>query len=177
MDRKNSSDKFGDYVKGVERLAPASVRVAPASVLVPRDRGGFAPQHRGPGPVFNVEDDGITLRGTRPGLERAMCELARGKIAVFDTLDLHGLRVHEAERALVQFCGRTMSVYRRAVLVVHGRGTHSPGGRGVLRDQIASFLVHPPLDECVLCFATARPLDGGAGATYVLLSARRGADE
>jgi DNA-nicking Smr family endonuclease len=176
VDRKKSSDEFGDYVKGVERLAPASGRVAPVGVVVPRNRIGSALDRAGSGQVFDVEDDGITLRGSRPGLERTARELARGKVAVFDTIDLHGLRALEAERALVQFCKRTMGSYRRAVLVVHGRGTHSPGGRGVLRDQIASWLVHPPFDHIVLCFATARPEDGGAGATYVLLSAR-GDDE
>jgi DNA-nicking Smr family endonuclease len=42
-----------------------------------------------------------------------------------------------------------------------------------LRDEIAGWLASSPLADHVLCFATARPKDGGAGAVYVLLAPRR----
>jgi DNA-nicking Smr family endonuclease len=120
-----------------------------------------------------MSDDGETIRGHRTGLSRTERELARGRFQVLEQLDLHGLRVDESEKALARFLDRVRGPVRSAVLIVHGKGTHSPGGRAVLRGEIARWLSTAPLAHHVLCFATARAADGGAGATYVLLAARR----
>ena len=57
----------------------------------------------------------------------------------------------------------------RTVLVVPGRGLGSPGGRPVLKHAAVQWLSHGTLSGYVLGFVTARPIDGGAGALYVLL--------
>jgi DNA-nicking Smr family endonuclease len=57
----------------------------------------------------------------------------------------------------------------RTVLVIHGKGEHSPMGIGVLRGEIAAWLSQGPSSEHVAAFATARESDGGAGAVYILL--------
>jgi DNA-nicking Smr family endonuclease len=88
------------------------------------------------------------------------------------TLDLHGLTAALGEQKLRRFCEQNRGPRRNAVLVVHGKGTHSPGGRGIIRDEIAGWLSSPPLAYHVLCFATASARDGGAGALYVFLAPR-----
>jgi DNA-nicking Smr family endonuclease len=54
-------------------------------------------------------------------------------------------------------------------LIIHGRGSHSPGGLGVLRGEIAAWLSQGPASACVDAFCTAIRDDGGAGALYILL--------
>jgi DNA-nicking Smr family endonuclease len=54
------------------------------------------------------------------------------------------------------------------VLVVHGRGLHSPGAP-VLKHALPGWLAEPPLGQRVLAFASATPPHGGTGATFVLL--------
>jgi DNA-nicking Smr family endonuclease len=113
------------------------------------------------------------MEGARVGADAKLRDLKRAKFRVVEELDLHGMTGHEAELAMDRFFDRLRGPRERAVLVVHGRGTHSPGGRGVLRDEIAGWLTSSPLAGHVLCFATARPQDGGSGAVYVLLAPRR----
>jgi DNA-nicking Smr family endonuclease len=59
------------------------------------------------------------------------------------------------------------------VLVVHGRGLRSPGGRPVLKHATAQWLSHGIIGGYVLAFTTARLYDGGAGAVWVLLRRER----
>ena len=58
---------------------------------------------------------------------------------------------------------------KRHLLLVTGRGKNSPDGRGILRDEVQTWLTREPLRRVVLAFVTAQPRDGGAGALYVLL--------
>lgn len=58
---------------------------------------------------------------------------------------------------------------RRCVLLIHGRGLNSPDRVPVLKNALVGWLTRGRLAKRVLAFATARPVDGGAGALYVLL--------
>ena len=55
------------------------------------------------------------------------------------------------------------------MLVIHGKGSHSPGGSGILRGEIAAWLSQGPASEHIAAFATAQNDDGGEGAVYVML--------
>jgi len=123
-------------------------------------------------PTFEMHSDETTVRGARVGFERRLRELARGLLPVFDTLDLHGMSVEKAETAVRSFCVSARGQVARTVLIVHGKGIHSPTGQAVLRDEVAHWLSTAPVARDVLCFVTARPKHGGAGAMYVLLAAR-----
>jgi DNA-nicking Smr family endonuclease len=109
------------------------------------------------------------MRGVRRGFEDALSDLEHDRLPIHDTLDLHGMRSDEARHVLLRFCKGLGGRGRRSILVVHGRGAHSPGGRGILRDEMASWLSSPPLAEHVLCFATAPAKHGGVGAVLVLV--------
>ncbi len=102
--------------------------------------------------------------GIQPGLLR---KLRRGDYRVQGEIDLHGLTVAEAKEALREFLGEALLRQWRCVRIVHGKGLRS-GHRGpVLKGMVASMLrkVGP-----VLAYVSARQVDGGTGAVYVLLS-------
>lgn len=94
-------------------------------------------------------------------------ELHRGKFAVQDCIDLHGLVLDEAEDALRDFLAEAKLRGYRCIKIIHGRGLRSPKGP-VLKNSVVSFL-----SSCyrkhVIGFSSARRNDGGLGAIYVLL--------
>jgi DNA-nicking Smr family endonuclease len=158
-----------DYARGAEPLPPKPPRVPPAP------RSGLpvpVPGSMESAPTFALHSDETKVEGARVGFERRLRDLARGLFPVFETLDLHGMTVEKAEAAVRSFCAGARGQVPRTVLVIHGKGIHSPAGHAILRDAVAHWLSTAPVARDVLCFVTARPKHGGAGAMYVLLAAR-----
>ncbi len=123
---------------------------------------------------FDITETEEYVEGARAGLDpRLLTRLRRGEFAVQGDIDLHGMIQHAAREALGEFIVESVRKGRRTVLVVHGRGHGSPGGRPVLKRAAAGWLSRGALGGHVLAFATARPADGGAGAMYVLLRRER----
>jgi DNA-nicking Smr family endonuclease len=119
---------------------------------------------------FEVEDDGHRVEGRRAGVAPDMVRrLRRGLFPIDARLDLHGMRADEARGVLERFLGEKRGRGERCVLVVHGKGEHSPGRQGVLRGEIAAWLSQGSASVHVDAFSTAQPEDGGEGAAYVLL--------
>lgn len=124
--------------------------------------------------AFDVSDTEEHMEGAVVGLDpRVLRRLRAGELAYQSHLDLHGHTADEAHRALVEFVLRAMSLGQRCVLVIHGRGRNSPDQRPVLKSGVRDWLTHGELGRRVLAFSSARPYDGGAGATYVLLRRER----
>ena len=95
-----------------------------------------------------------------------MRRLARGRYAVQDEIDLHGLTVAEAKPRLADFIEYSARSGKTCVRIVHGKGLGS-GDRGpVLKRKVARWLRQW---DAVLAFVSARQVDGGTGALYVLL--------
>ena len=105
-------------------------------------------------------------RGVGPEL---LERLFRGDFAIQDYLDLHGLAEDEALGLAENFLTQAVARGLRHVLLVHGRGLGSPGKVPVLKNALAKRLSHKRMQKRVLAFCSARPVDGGAGAMYVLL--------
>ncbi len=99
-------------------------------------------------------------KGVRPQIIK---RLRSGEISVQDCLDLHGFTVAEAEEEFYSFISEAKRRGLCCVKVIHGRGLRSPGGP-VLKEAVQSWLKRHSL-----AYATARRVDGGLGATYVLL--------
>ncbi len=119
---------------------------------------------------FDITESDEYVEGYRVGLDpRLVSELRRGKFAVQAHVDLHGLVQGDAKETLKTFILASVRKGLRTVLVVHGRGLRSPGGHSILKHASAGWLSHGAIGGHVLAFASARPTDGGAGATYVLL--------
>jgi len=119
---------------------------------------------------FEVADDGRHVQGRRLDVPLDVVrKLRRGAVPIDAQVDLHGMRLEEARVHLELFL-RTMRARReRCVLVIHGKGEHSPSGVGALRGEISAWLSQGRLSEHVAAFATARRADGGEGALYVLI--------
>ncbi len=121
--------------------------------------------------------EGLDLADTdeyREGLARGvdgslLVRLRRGDFSVQAHLDLHGMAPDTAFAELERFLIESRRRGLRCVLVVHGRGLHSKDQTPVLKERLAVWLSRGRLSRMTLAFATARPIDGGAGAAYVLL--------
>jgi DNA-nicking Smr family endonuclease len=119
---------------------------------------------------FEVADDGQRVEGRRVDVPLdAVRRLRRGLWPVDARVDLHGMGVKEARGQLEAFLRMMRARGERCVLVVHGKGEHSPQGIGVLRGEIAAWLSQGASSRDVAAFVTARTSDGGEGAVYVLL--------
>jgi DNA-nicking Smr family endonuclease len=119
-------------------------------------------------PTFEIVRDDDWVEGHRTGLGSNARSRLRG--TPLATLDLHRLEAEAARRRVSAFLAKERANGRDLVLVIVGRGRHSPGGHGVLRHEIADFLTTLPTAEHVLAFRTASRELGGAGAVVVLLS-------
>ncbi len=119
---------------------------------------------------FDIADTDEYIEGIAPGLDRRLLQrLRRGDYAVQAHLDLHGLKRDEARMRVEQFLHECRLSSRRCVLIIHGRGLNSKDQIPVLKESVRLWLTRGRISHSVLCFATARPSDGGAGAVYVLL--------
>ena len=124
--------------------------------------------------AFELTETEEYLEGARVGLDpRLVSRLRRGDFSMQAHIDLHGMTQLDAKAALTEFILESVRKGRRAVLVVHGRGLRSPGGRPVLKHATAQWLSHGTIGAYVLAFTTARIYDGGAGAVWVLLRRER----
>ncbi len=119
---------------------------------------------------FDLSDSDEYIEGRVAGLDHGVVrKLRRGEFAVQGHVDLHGLTREEAKQAVDAFLRKSRQAGKRCVLVVHGRGLHSKDQLPVLKDALRAWLGSARFGRHVLAFATARPVDGGAGAIYVLL--------
>ncbi len=83
-----------------------------------------------------------------------------------DTLDLHGWSGSEALKELDFFLKKSKRRGLKKVLIVHGKGIHSPGGESVLRPLVKDYLEKSSL---VRAFGRASGQSGGSGATWIVL--------
>ncbi len=181
MDRKKNSDAGRDDDHGLFRRMVGDAKPLRHEKKVPEHRPRVRAQAR-----FRRRDEqaalsesleadieeseagaGETLYFRRPSVgRRSMRKLARGNFSVQDEIDLHGLTVAEAKDALQAFLRDCEARRYTCVRVVHGKGLGS-GHRGpVLNGKVNKWLKQWTQ---VLAFVSARQVDGGSGAVYVLL--------
>lgn len=137
----------------------------------PRRRRIHEEAYRAVAPLpFDKEvQPGESLHFCRGGVqERVLRRLRRGLIVQQAGIDLHGLTIQQAWDSLDDFITEGRARGLRCVRVVHGKGYRS-GARGpVLKSAVNSWLRH---NHDVIAFVSARSIDGGTGAVYVLLRA------
>jgi DNA-nicking Smr family endonuclease len=120
--------------------------------------------------AFETHDDGRRVEGRRIDVPQPMLrKLRQGMFPIDARVDLHGLGATEARQAVEAFVREKRAAGEKCLLIVHGKGDHSPRGQGVLRHEIAGWLAEGSASEHVAAFATATRDDGGEGAVYVLL--------
>lgn len=112
-------------------------------------------------------ETGDELSYLRPGIQKnVLRKLKRGQIAIQAELDLHGLFVKQAKPMVKEFISGCISKQIYAVRIIHGKGRGSRDKYPVLKNKLNKWL---QLDQTVLAFCSARHVDGGTGAVYVLL--------
>ena len=121
---------------------------------------------------YRVADTPEYIEGTGygipPGITR---ELHRGTFSIQAHIDLHGMTVSMAREAVNAFLYDAVQRGYSAVLIVHGRGLSS-AAEPVLKSGLVRWLTTGTWRKWVMAYTSARPCDGGAGATYVLLRQR-----
>ncbi len=91
------------------------------------------------------------------------------KLEVEAECDLHGHTAREAEREVHRFVRESQQNGKRWVLVIVGKGLHSPTGKGTLKDHVIEALSKRAAARFVLAFRTAPRHLGGTGALALRL--------
>lgn len=97
---------------------------------------------------------------------RVLQKLRRGQYAVAAEMDLHGMNAVQARTVLTEFIKEAIYQGQSCVRVVHGKGRRS-GPRGPVLKNVVNLWLRKC--DAVSAFGSARPIDGGSGAVYVLL--------
>ncbi|MEM7049443.1 MAG: Smr/MutS family protein [Acidobacteriota bacterium] len=158
-------DDFLRAMRGVEKLPQGVDRVTPAKPK--RSPEG----DRRPVPRFDVRTFGEQVEGLAPGVDSRRLRILRsssGSVRV----DLHGMSEAPARQATLAALERARDHEERTALIIHGRGRHSDG-QPVLKSAVVEWLTSAPAGRWVVCFCSAPPSAGGAGATLVLLRPHR----
>lgn len=112
-------------------------------------------------------ETGEELLFSRPGIQtNVVRKLRRGQYSIEAELDLHRMTSDQARQAVAQFLPEMLKYDKRCVRIVHGKGHGSHNKIPILKNKVNHWLRQR--DE-VLAFCSARPVDGGTGAIYVLL--------
>jgi DNA-nicking Smr family endonuclease len=174
----SDADVFLAEMGGVQPLTPdpRGRTKAPPPTPAPRARDDDAEAYaqlcdlvQGEGP-FDIADTPEYIEGIAHGLDRRLLRrLRRGDYAVQGHVDLHGLTTEAARDVVERFIDEARTAGKRCVLIIHGRGLNSKDHIPVLKERLRLWLTRGRIGRSVLCFATAQPYDGGAGAIYVLL--------
>ena len=142
---------------------------SPLSQSPPRT-GRSSETRNEPEPALSLDDAGFDR-----DIARA---LGRGKIVPQAALDLHGMTVAAAERAVGAFLDRAVAQDLRLVLIVTGKGVRLEAGRvfgGRIRGEFLGWLNRADNRVRVRAVRAAHPRHGGSGAFYVLLRRRSSA--
>ena len=166
-DRKGGGESFADAVGDVRPIEGRD------RVLPPPERGRRPLETREPERRFVVERRGDAVEARAEDVSRAiLADLKAGRIRAERELDLHGLGLEEARRALDDALEGAHRDGVRCLLVIHGRGQRSANGP-VLKGAVIDWLQAMPHAARLQAFATAPRRLGGAGASLVLLRRRR----
>jgi DNA-nicking Smr family endonuclease len=175
-DRDREARAFREAMRGVRRLprggkAERAAPKPPAKARFTRaDQVEVLRESLLPPPDEAVLATGDELSFRRPHISEAvLTRLRRGAYVVDGEIDLHGMTGAEAKAALRTFIAECIQQRVRCVRVVHGKGRRS-GPRGpVLKNVVNHWLQRA---DDVLAFGSARAVDGGSGAIYVLLRSK-----
>jgi len=115
------------------------------------------------------EGSGIVL-GKRGSTHSSILDaLEDPRLEIEAECDLHGRTAREAEREVHRFVRDCQRNGNRWVLIIVGKGLHSPDGKGTLKGSIVEALSTRAPARFVLAFRTAPRHLGGTGALVARL--------
>jgi len=164
---KSVARRHGAKLPGLRRIEPPPAAPGPGAGEPERRRPHPAPRPAPPAahpPLAPLE-------------RRLRKQLAQGRSAIDQSIDLHGMTQAQAHQALRGFLLFAQSRGDRLVLVVTGKGAPRAGAvgpydfnpPGILRRIVPQWLGAPDMRATVLGFEEAGRAHGGAGALYVRL--------
>ena len=165
------------FAAAMSGVKPLKGRKPRPKVVVPRaakPERPTTPQERSPAalgktsaPELSADDHNFDRDVSR--------SLARGKLVPQAAIDLHGMTLAAAERAVAAFLEEATARDLRVVLIVTGKGLRLEGGRmlgGRIRAEFVGWLNRADNRHRVRAVRPAHPRHGGGGAFYVLLRRR-----
>lgn len=160
----DSKKDWKDFLKDVQPLQSASPRrelpEQQKTAIISENYANFVIKR----------DENKTVLAYQPDYDRKALKALRSPAFRPDArVDLHGLRLSEAETALVRFFNQQKALGHRQLLVIHGKGLHSEDGAGVLGEMVFRFFCHGPAAPDVLALSSAHPALGGSGALVIRL--------
>ncbi len=173
--KSNDSPRFADLLSDVKPLNSNHSNIAedhaPKPKPTPRetlkDKQRVLNESLDISLEFEDLQPGDTLSFCRPGIQKNIFrKLKKGQFSVGAELDLHGMTIAEAQPALTQFIRVSREKNIRCVRIIHGKGYGSSNKGPKLKPMVNQWL--QKRNE-ILAFCSARPIDGGTGAVYVLL--------
>jgi len=180
-DKAADGEVFRAAMQDVRPLPPGKTRVSPAPPRRPgprklaQRRAAAAAADLAAGLPLVSDESGAdvapadTLSWRHSGVrDQVMRRLRRGLFPQEAELDLHGMNQADARALTVEFLDGARSAGMRCVRIIHGKGMRSAGRGAVLKSALNLWLRRHP---DVMAFTSARPIDGGTGAAYVLLRA------
>jgi DNA-nicking Smr family endonuclease len=167
-------DLFAVAMAGVKPLDRKRRATRPVAATPPPALRATSPVRRG---RVGVGDE-AALDADDGSFDREISRaLSRGKLAPEASLDLHGMTLAAAERAVTRFLERAVERDLRVVLIVTGKGlrpgVHQQGGR--IRSEFVGWLNRADNRARVRAVRAAHLHHGGSGAFYLLLRRRSSA--
>ena len=175
-DDEGEARSFREAMRGVRRLQrktasrPAAPKPLPKARFTRADQLEVLRESLLPPADEALLQTGDELSFRRPHVpEPVLVRLRRGQFTVDAEIDLHGMTATEAREALRAFVAESIDRGMSCVRVIHGKGRRS-GPRGPVLKNVVNLWLQRSDD--VLAFGSARSVDGGSGAAYVLLRTR-----
>ncbi len=168
-------DLFTAAMGDVKPLAGRKRAAAKAVIPRPKAEEPLKPQKKSGAAMTSAPE--LTLDDHNFDRDTARA-LGRGKLVPQASLDLHGMTLAAAERAVANFLDAALTQDLRIVLVVTGKGARLEGGRvlgGRIRAEFIGWLNRADNRSRVRGVRPAHPRHGGGGAFYVLLRRRSSA--
>jgi DNA-nicking Smr family endonuclease len=119
--------------------------------------------------IVERESNGIILGRRRATHSSIVASLEDPNLEVQAECDLHGRTAAEAEREMHRFLRECQQSGKRWVLLIVGKGLHSPDGKGTLKAEMVDALSQRASARLVLAFRTAPRHLGGTGALVARL--------
>jgi DNA-nicking Smr family endonuclease len=172
LKEKSDSALFREAMRGVKPLKSDKIPLTkPRPTPIPKQRYLDEALVREEMLLDNYDlaelETGEELLFVRSGVQhRVITKMRRGQFSISAELDLHGMIVREARVEVANFLRDCHNSNVRCARIVHGKGHGSWQKQPVLKNKLNKWLQQR--DE-VLAFCSARSVDGGTGAVYVLI--------
>ncbi|MCX4024871.1 Smr/MutS family protein [Endozoicomonas sp. SM1973] len=161
----------------------------PATVAIPSELPEPSATQQAKQQAATVDTNGVTVDGLsegyvpligpeekveyyQPGIQLGhFQQLKQGKFSIDYQLDLHGYRIDEARKLVVEFLQFCQRQGYRCVKIIHGKSHRNFGKRPTLKSYLNTWLRQLPN---VIAFCTTPAHAGGNGSMFILLKKKGG---